>query len=608
MKKSSLVLILALLGLAVLSAHSQNPIRINSPDGKIDVRVLVGKDNRLVYSISFLDQPVLLQSPLGITINRIDLGEGVSLKSIQPNAGDEFNEILLPILHEASLTEYFLSLRVYNDGCAYRYLVPGKQKRRIYGESSAWRFPPGCQIWWQSDIKVYEGVYKESELSFMTSGTKIGPPATIKLPNNSGYALVSEANLVEYSGMSLVLTGANILRVQFPWDRKGWTYTGNLKTPWRITILSADLDGMVNSALCANLCPAPEEELLELDWIRPGKAIWHWWSVGGPNLKQQQEWIDRTSTLGFDYYLIDDGWKNWKEGQKNNWECLREIIEHAQSKNVKILVWVQYEELRTAKKRREYLRRIKETGAAGVKIDFIPGESKKIVDWYEDTLGDLAEFQLLANFHGCNKPTGRQRTWPHELTREGIRGHEYHMKRLGRSLPPSHNTIIPFTRYVVGPADYTPTALNPEELRGYTWAYELAQAIVLSSPLTHFADNPVFYIGHPAEEFLKILPTVWDETRVLPQSVIGKTAAFARRSGQTWFIGILNGSEPQKMTINLDFLDRGVYQSLEFYDNPKNDAAVTKIERTRVAKESIDLSLKKAGGFVAILKRIDMNH
>ncbi|MFC2166805.1 glycoside hydrolase family 97 catalytic domain-containing protein [Acidobacteriota bacterium] len=622
MIKCRTALTISLIWLFSLSVLADNKVQVRSPNGKIEANFYSDNIGHLTYTVSFQNQHVLLPSALGLTINRIDLGQGIILKTPQFNSFDEsyplqgahntaqnhYNDILIPIQHESSQTEYALHIRVYNDGIAYRYNVPGEKKRKVIEEKSSWKFPPGCRIWWQNNTKVYEGVYKESELSELPLGTRIGPPATIMLPKKSGYALVSEANLVGYSGMSLALTEPNTLQAQFPWDRKGWAYRGDLETPWRSILICTDLDELVNSDLFTNLCPPPSEELSTANWISPGKATWHWWSVGGPNINKQYEWIDRTAKLGFEYYLIDDGWRKWEKEGKDKWLCLKEVIDYASSKDIKILVWVQYRELKNAKKRFEYLKKIKETGAAGLKIDFVPGERKKIIDWYEDTLQNLAEFKLLANFHGCNKPTGRQRTWPHELTREGIRGHEYHMKRLNRSLPPNHNTILPFTRYIVGYADYTPTALNPEELRGYTWAHELAQAVVLTSPLTHFADNPEFYLDHPAEEFLKLIPTVWDETQVLPQSEIGKIAAFARRSGHTWFIGIINGNEPCNITIDLNFLDSGFYQSLEFHDQPANNAALIKTRRILTSNESLDLQLKKAGGFVAVLTTQDLNH
>ena len=169
-------------------------------------------------------------------------------------------------------------------------------------------------------------------------------------------------------------------------------------------------------------------------------------------------------------------------------------------------------------------------GAVGVKIDFQPEANVRWVNWYEETLRDAAARKLMIDFHGANKPVGLERTWPNEITRESIRGHEYQILRYRRTLPPSHDTILPFTRFVIGPGDYTPTVFNPKELRGYTWPRELAQAIVFTSPFLCYADHPTNYLNNPAVDVMKAIPSTWDETVVLPGSEIGKCAAFARRN------------------------------------------------------------------------------
>ena len=209
-KKRPLLLTIFLIWLISISAFAQNQIQVNSPNGKIEANIYANESGRLTYSVSFQNQSVLLPSALGLTINRIDLGKGIILKTPLFNSFDEsyplqgvhntaqnhYNDVLIPIQHETSQTEYSLRFRVFNDGIAYQYIVPGNRRRKIIEEKSSWKFPPGCRIWWQNNTKVYEGVYKESKLSEMLIGTKIGPPATITLPKNSGYALVSEANLV----------------------------------------------------------------------------------------------------------------------------------------------------------------------------------------------------------------------------------------------------------------------------------------------------------------------------------------------------------------------------------------------------------------------------
>ncbi len=147
------------------------------------------------------------------------------------------------------------------------------------------------------------------------------------------------------------------------------------------------------------------------------------------------------------------------------------------------------------------LKRSPNLGAVGIKIDFIPACTADVTRWYEGALKDTAELHLLCNFHGAVKPTGRRRTWPQELTREAIRGHEYHMTRYRRVQAADHDEIVLFTRFLAGPADYTPTAFDPHEMVGYTWAHLLAQAVDMTSPLLCFAGKYQDFIGNPAEDF-----------------------------------------------------------------------------------------------------------
>jgi alpha-glucosidase len=238
---------------------------------------------------------------------------------------------------------------------------------------------------------------------------------------------------------------------------------------------------------------------------------------------------------------------------------------------------------------------------AGVKIDFEPEANVRWVNWYDETLRDAADRKLMVDFHGANKPIGRERTWPNEITRESIRGHEYHILRYHRTLPPPHDCILPFTRFVIGPGDYTPTVFNPKELRGYTWPRELAQAIVFTSPFLCYADHPTNYLNNPALDVLKAIPSVWDETVVLPGSEIGKCAAFARRSGKQWFIGVINGGQATPLNIPLDFLGRGKYKMIQLGDAPDRDDAWQREAKTVRRGDSVRLVLRPGGGCVCQL-------
>jgi alpha-glucosidase len=205
----------------------------------------------------------------------------------------------------------------------------------------------------------------------------------------------------------------------------------------------------------------------------------------------------------------------------------------------------------------------------------------------------------MIDFHGAVKPTGREHTWPNELTREAVRGHEYHIKRYNRILEPDHDCIVPFNRFVQGFADYTPTVFNPDELLGYTWPREIAQAIVFTSPFLCYADHPENYLKNPALDIIKVIPAVWDETIVLSDSEIGKCAAFARRSGDNWFIGIINGPESKSIDISLNFLPEGSYTMKAYEDNPDRDDGIIRKENTIDKSNKLQLTIRPAGGFVA---------
>jgi alpha-glucosidase len=256
--------------------------------------------------------------------------------------------------------------------------------------------------------------------------------------------------------------------------------------------------------------------------------------------------------------------------------------------------------MRDAPSRRVYLEKVRALGADGIKIDFLPAATAEMMQWYQGALRDTADLHLLCNFHGAVKPTGQERTWPHNNTREAIRGHEYHILRYKRTMPLEMDSILPFTRFIAGAADYTPTVFEPVELRGYTWAHEFAQALVFTSPIIHFADRYQNYLANPAVDLLRVVPTVWDETRVLPGSQIGGAVGFARRKGDVWWIGVVNAREPVTWEISLAFLS-GPTQATLLADVPDQPAAFDRREVRVGPADKIPLKLPLGGGFVARL-------
>jgi len=602
--------ILSICSLILFCAAAQaTEIKVASPDGKAVVTMTdVGGLN---YTVTFDGREVVAKSRFGIIADGVDLGADVKLgKSSSKKITESYamfgghaeaknNCRETTIAVRTTTGENFeLDVRAYNDGVALRSRLPAKTGRKINGESTEWKMAGNPLAWFQnSDFVGYEGIFRSSRLEDFFAGTKIALPITFSLPGG-GYALVTEANLLNYSDLAVQVSPDHSLHAYFHANQNGWTTDAAVVQPWRVTLLARDLNALVNSDLVRNLCPAAPPELAKADWIKPGRSSWQWWSSGDPVYAEQHQWVDWTKQLGFEYYLVDEGWRNWKTDGKDNWACLREVCDYAKTQGVKIWIWVNSNEVPNAARRTNLFDRAIALGVVGVKIDFEPAANVQWVNWYDETLRDAAARHLMIDFHGANKPVGRERTWPNEMTRESIRGHEYQILRYRRTLPPSHDTILPFTRYIIGPGDYTPTVFNPKELRGYTWARELAQAIAFTSPFLCYADHPTNYLNNPALDVMKAIPPTWDETIVLPGSDIGKCAAFARRNGTTWFIGVINGGENTTLDFPLEFLGRGNYQMIQLGDVPDRGDAWQREEKIVMRKDRVNLTIRPSGGCV----------
>lgn len=590
-------------------------IRVESPNREIVATVHATPNQPLRYSVRFRAQTALALSTLGIVVDGQDLGRNVTLgraalrsvreryvtRGVHAIASSHYQEAVLPATGGAASVPWTLDLRVFDDGVAYRYRIPGRGDRRIGGEASEWKLPPGSTIWYQSNKnKDYEAPFETGEIERLASGLTIAAPATVKLPGGAGYAMLTEANLIGYSDMALEVTAPATFRALFHNDPGGWTARGEAVSPWRVLVLAADLNTLVNTDILHNLCPPPAPLVANARWIQPGRTSWHWMVTGPPKLEDQRRWVDWTRQLGFEYYLIDDGWKRWSAEGKSAWTCLREVVEYAATQGVRIWAWVNSNELRDERSRIAYFQQARAAGVVGLKIDFPRPANAEWVQWYDDTLRDTARYRLMVNFHGAVKPTGRERTWPHELTREAIRGRENFKQSA------LHDATLPFVRYVQGHGDFTPVEFRPDRLGKSTWAHELAQAIVYTSPLLCYSGRPEDYLSNPAVDVIKAIPSTWQETIVLPGSEIGKLAAYARRAPDgTWFLGILNGDEARTLPISLHFLGTGAYRVEQFADSPERRDAWTLRQDTVTGKSVLSPELRPDGGFVARITKVD---
>jgi alpha-glucosidase len=578
------------------------PHTVSSPNGRIRAE-LSTTDSILRYRITVDGEELLAPSEIGIRSDGVDIGSDVSLGTIERRSIDEQYEffgarsIAVNQANEGSVpatsgSEAFtVDLHVANDGVGIRLRLGAKGGRRVEAERTVWRFDGNPTVWATELDPSYEQHYRTTTLDSLTASS-YGMPLTLSV--NDLYVSITEAALMDYGDMGLTPGGGGALEGTLYADPSGWTTNEEVVQPWRVTIIADDLTTLVNSTLVQNLNPPRDASLDGADWIQPGRSSWQWMAIGAPQFADQHQWVDWTEELGFEYYLVDDGWKAWPDA----WGSLASVCTYAASKGVKIWLWVHSNEVEEASARQAYFQQAVDAGVVGVKIDFPPACDRWWSTWYWDVARDAAEHQLMVDVHGANKPTGIERTWPNMLTREAIRGHEYQMTRYSRVLEPEHDTILPFTRLVGGPGDYTPTVFATQELQGNTWAHELAQGVVFTSPFQCFSGHPQDYLTNPAVDVMTAIPAVWDETIVLPGSDPGTLAAFARRSGSNWFVGILNGPSATSLDVSLNFLGPGDWDSIQLGDVPGSADAWDRREGTVTVSDSIQVNLASRGGFV----------
>lgn len=612
-------------------------LQLASPNREIVLRLDSDSEGHLIYAITQDRRIKIDNSKAGIIIDQTDLGAGVEIGRAE---SQEIHEVFprlgvksqatnhciayqVPMRVKSSGLAWTLEVRLFNDGVGFRYRVPGSGPRRIEGESTAWQLPPDTTVWYQTDTVNYEGDYRShppEEVPVESQSQKgkrpvfIGCPMTIVYPGG-GYGLLSEAALYQYSGMSLQPTGTRLFKAAFDDDPKGWDHTGPVVSPWRVILLASNLNGLVNSDLILALCPPPDPQLfpqgLKTPWIKPGKAPITWAVFGndGAQWHRQKWFVDQCAAMNCEYLLVDAGWRTekwgWLKDGGDLWQRCAELCRYAAERNVGIVLWHAFPEgrddgpgLTTLEAREELFQKAHQAGVKGVKIDFFDSESKRVIEAYEDLMRRAAQYQLMINFHGANKPTGEERTWPHVVTREGIREQEY---VLWDKLPLPHYGALPFTRMVAGYGDFLPGYVRPKFLKNTTAVFQMATVVIYTSPFVCWPDHPEAYLDSSFLPYVRSVPTVWDETKVLEASAIGETVVFARRSGTDWHLAALNcRNEPKALQIPLSFLEKGDYDSV-LYREAQGSANSFQVEEGALVRkdQTIQCELKPGGGFLA---------
>jgi len=606
------------------AADGDDGVRISSPDGAVEL-LLQGDESQLRFAVTFRSAAVIEPSPLSLLVDGVDLAQGATVgkvesyernerfawRGVHGQAVNRFKGASIALRHTASRTAYTLEVRVFDGGIGFRWIVPGEGSR-VPDEATTFVLPAQTTVWYHDLQGHYEGTHVRKQIADVQAGEWAAPPVTFKLPDGAGYASITEAAVINYSGMALQADGQRGLQVRLghahpashPFTLRYGdaeaarlaqpaAIVGTITTPWRVVMIGSDLNTLVNCDIVHDLAPPPDPRLFpkgfDTDWIRPGRAVWKYLDGGGENtLETMKEFSRLAGELGFEYNLVEGFWRQWDESR------LRELIDYSRQRNVGIWLWQHSKEIRDPDAREAFFRHVQEVGAVGVKLDFFDHEAKEVMDLYRAALEGAARHRLMVDFHGANKPTGESRTWPNELNREAVSG----MER--RSMPAwsQHDTTIPFTRMLAGHLDFTPMLFG-ERRRETSWAHQIATAALFTAPLLVYGAHPKAILEHPAADLIKSIPSVWDETRVLAFSEIGEVVAFARRHRAVWFLVVANGPTARSVAVPLSFLGGGACEALLVADQLDDPAAVRVDHSTVRRDDSLKVDLRAGGGFVA---------
>ncbi len=655
-------LLVILVEVSIIPRAFSQALTVASPDNKIslsfDLKSLpapYASGQRAYYRVTYQGNPVLTDSPLGLdfvgapALNHDFSIQSSSMASHDSSWQDRINDNLTVRDHYNQLTVRLeerqaphrrveLIFRAYNSGVAFRYLLPRQPalgKFALAGEDTGFYFTqaaPAFALNLGSFTTPYEGEFERTSLDQFKPSSIVNLPLLVHIPNGPWVALL-EADLEDYAGMYVGAAagfpnGLASKLSPLP-DHPGTAVIASTpkSTPWRVIMINPRPGGLIESTdLILNLNPPCA--LKDTSWIEPGKTAWDWWSGDydtdvnfkpGMNTPTLEHYIQFAADHHLPYMLIDAGWarhsnqqKGWETADITHWNSnvdLPAILAFARQRHVKVILWMHWKSVK--RQMNQAFPLFQKWGVAGVKIDFMNRDDQEMVNFYYQMARTAARYHLVVDFHGAFKPTGMRRTYPNQLTREGVMGMEY--SKWSYRTTPYHDVILPFTRMLAGPMDYTPGCFNnatkeqfkPRQVNPMcqgTRAHQLAMYVVFFSPLQMLSDYPEIYDHSPGMAFLDQVPTVWDETRVVDGDP-GEYVTIARKKGDKWYLGSMTNWTPRDLDIPLDFLGAGTYQAEIFADGPdaaQNAKSLTISKKWVKAGDHLSARLAPGGGLAVI--------
>ena len=628
------VAVLALSGYASASEHV-----FTSPGEALKFHVTTGESLR--FALDLNGQQVIRPSALGFVFkNEPEMQANLDLiepPTVAEGLVDEwtpvvrnkhahirlvYNEAVLKLQEsKGERRRMDLTVRLYADGAAFRYTLYGRnrpEERLITDELTEYRVPETSFAWvaWQKGdyTHAHETDFNRWPVTSIPSKKWCFSPLLVEVDKSHFLALTS-AFLDDYPGFFTTWRDGALKTRLAPTVAEGPSgvkarFDRRFDTPWRV-ILAGDNPGkFIESEIIRSLNPPCA--IADTSWIKPGLSSWdHWWS-GDVKMEMPviKEYIDFAAQQGWPYMLVDWQWYgpfNRPTADITKWAeqiDLPELIRYAKERNVRLWLWLYCADANRNDAYVEAFRLYRQWGIAGVKIDFMDRYDREVVNWYRRMTAAAAENHLMIDFHGAFPPDGIDRTYPNQVTREGAMSEEYY--KFSRRMTPKHNVTLCFTRMLAGAMDYTPGGflnVTPEKFRPQkptlvmnTRAAELAKFVLYESPVAFVSDHPRHILGQPGADFLKIVPTEWDDTRFLGGAP-AEWIALAKKSGERWFVAVLGGDDAREVELDLSALGAGT--NLRYWadgDEPSKPVCGT----ATCADGRLKVKLAPGGGYVAI--------
>lgn len=639
------VLWFLLCGITTINAQTilkETVQNLQSPDGAYNFSFYQKQNNsgekQMYYTLSFKGKKVIEESELGVLIenntfesalgipndNSKVWGENLTFTGVLRNAVNEtwkpvygenvaicnnYNEMTISFrkgeLAKEKLTDgydknksYFMNVvvRAYDEGIAVRYHFPEPTNGlflHIVGEQTQFSMPEGTLAYYEPWA---QGPFSLLPLKDWKGQSE--RPLTMQLANGLSVA-IAEAQMTDYARMkfSLNTTKPNTLQATI---YSSVDVIPAYATPWRV-IMAAEkpTDLIANKDIILNL--NPENQLKDVSWIQPGKVI----RVGKLTQADAKKCVDFAVERGLQYIHLDAGWYGpemkmssdaTKVSETKDFN-MPELTAYAASKGIGLWVYVNQRAL--FQQLDSILPLYKKWGIKGIKFGFVQVGNQRWTSWMHEAVKKCAEYGLMVDIHDEYRPTGFSRTYPNLMTQEGIRGNE--------EMPDAdHNTILPFTRFLAGPADYT-IAYYSKAIKN-THAHQLALSVVYYSPIQflYWYDQPSAYQGEPEIAFFDKVKSVWDETKVL-NGETGKYISVARRSGKDWFVGAITNTKARKINIPTDFLIKGKKYVVKSFQDDDNVATRTKVavsEYKIKGGDVLNFDVKASGGVALIITEV----